>query len=294
MITPLDNENTQATLSEISDEELLSFTTAVKARFGIDFVSYEKKSLKRGLARLISKFNLGSVMGLWAKVLKDREFMTLYIDELLVNLTELFRNPDAWQVMRNDVLEQLKDQPALRFWHAGCSTGEELYTMNIVLTQKKLIHKTTLLATDLSTQALETAREGRYPLFLWERYKASYLKYDSLGTLQLPDYLTVSDQEISVSEPLKKNIRFKRHNLVQDHPELNCDIVCCRNVMIYFDEQLKMNVLRQFHKALRPGGFLMIGYYDMLPEPAKALFQVYNPVARIYRKIDTPNPFQSL
>jgi chemotaxis protein methyltransferase CheR len=286
MIVTDKEESIQSGGFEITDEELLSFTTAVKARFGIDFISYEKKSLKRGLIRLIAKYNLGSVMGLWAKVLRDREFMTLYIDELLVNLTELFRNPDAWQVIKTDILEQLMSKPSLRIWHAGCSTGEEVYTMNIVLTQKKLINKTTLIATDLSTQALNTAREGKYPVFLWDRYKASFMKYDSLATLQLPDYFALQDNEIVIHQNLKKNVRFRNHNIVQDPPEPNCDLICCRNVMIYFDETLKMNVLKQFHKALRPNGFLMIGYYDMLPEAAKGLFKTYNPSARLYQKIE--------
>ncbi|MGL5889135.1 MAG: CheR family methyltransferase [Bacteroidia bacterium] len=199
----------------------------------------------------------------------------------------MFRNPDAWQAIKTEILEQMMSKPALRIWHAGCSTGEEVYTMNIVLSQKKLIDKTTLIATDLSTQALVDAREGRYPAFLWERYKTSFLKYDSLAGLQMNDYFTLQNNEIVINENLKKNIRYRNHNLVQDAPEMNCDLVCCRNVMIYFDETLKMNVLRQFHKALCPNGFLMIGYYDMLPEAAKSLFKTYNPAARLYQKIES-------
>lgn len=278
----LDNpKNITEIREEISDEELTSFAQAIKTRYGIDFTNYEKKSLKRGVARLITKHELGSLVGLWAMILKDREFFFSCIDDLLVNLTELFRNPEIWLRLKNDVLMKLKDKPALSIWHAGCSTGEEIYTMAIVLKDNGLSDKTTLLATDLSTQALEKAKKGRYSSMLWNKYTTSFQKYKSIGKLET--YFEIGEDHATVKDFVKKNIEYQKHNLVQDSMVKKFDIIFCRNVMIYFDDVLKMKVLNLFHKALNKDGYFIIGYYDMLPEQSKDLFVLHDPVTRIYR-----------
>lgn len=267
---------------EISDEELNSLTTAIKTRFGIDFTCYEKKSLKRGFARLIARNELGSLIGLWSKILKDKEFLIKYIDDLLVNLTELFRNPEIWLKIKDDILEKLKSKPLINIWHAGCSTGEEIYTMGIVLKEQNIITRTRSLATDLSTTALENAKSGVYNKILWKKYANSYLHYYPKGN---PDnHFKVNDNEIVVNEDLKKHVTFLRHNLVQDQMNKKFHIIFCRNVMIYFDEALKLKVLKLFYDSLEDDGYFIIGYYDMLPESSKELFILYDATTRIYRK----------
>lgn len=267
---------------EISDEELQSLTIAVKTRYGIDFTNYETKSLKRGIARLITKYNLGSLIGLWSKIIKDREFFMSCIDDLLVNLTEMFRNPEIWIKIKEDLLEQLKFNPSIKIWHAGCSTGEEIYTMGIVLSHSKLYHKSDITATDLSSQAMAKAMQGIYPQMLWKKYLSSFKQYFPNGKSE--DYFSLIGEEIKINDSLKKNIKFQRHNLVQDKMPKSFNIIFCRNVMIYFDEVLKMKVLKLFHSCLEPGGFLIIGYYDMLPEAYKELFTLYDATTRIYKK----------
>ncbi len=273
------------TADKISDEELDSFTTAVKARFGIDFTNYERKSLKRGIVRLISKQKLGNMVELWTAFLRNREMLVLYIDELLVNLTELFRNPEAWQKIKYHVMPQFASRPSLHIWHAGCSTGEEIYSMTILLQQLNLLEVTRLTATDLSEKALAEARQATYPKILWERYKNLLLSYDPLLGIRLDQFFEVDKKSFSILPALTQNINWQKHNLVQDEHYTDCDLVFCRNVMIYFDEALKMRVLRKFHAALRPGGFLIIGYYDMLPEESKMLFKPYDLNTKIYQKI---------
>ncbi len=268
---------------EISDEELNSLTTAIKTRFGIDFTSYETKSLKRGFARLIAKNDLGSLVGLWAKILRDKEFLVKYIDDLLVNLTELFRNPEVWLKIRTDVLEKLKAAPAISIWHAGCSTGEEIYTMAIVLKESLLLSKSRAYATDLSTSALTAAKQGTYNKMLNKKYTESYLSYSPKGDANR--YLTIGENTISVKDELKSHVTFAIHNLVQDTMHRKFNLIFCRNVMIYFDEKLKMKVLRMFYDALEDEGFFVIGYYDMLPESSKELFALYDATTRIYKKV---------
>lgn len=267
---------------EITDEELNSLTTAIKTRYGIDFTCYEKKSLKRGFARLIARNELGSMIGLWSKILKDKEFLIKYIDDLLVNLTELFRNPEIWLKVKDDLLEKLKTKPVINIWHAGCSTGEEIYTMAIVLKEQGLIQKTKALATDLSTTALENAKLGSYNTMLWKKYAASYLNYYPKG--DPGKHFTVTDNEIAVNNDLKNHVKFLRHNLVQDRMDRKYNLIFCRNVMIYFDETLKMKVLKLFYDSLEDDGYFIIGYYDMLPEASKEMFVLHDATTRIYKK----------
>lgn len=268
---------------EISDEELASLTNAIRTRFGIDFTCYEAKSLKRGFSRLIARHELGSLVGLWSKILKDREFLISYIDELLVNLTEMFRNPEVWTKIKNDLIENLKYKTTITFWHAGCSTGEEIYSMAILLKEMHLLFKAKTVASDLSTTALEQAKEGKYNAMLWKKYMAAYRQCFPEGNPE--NYFTLDEKEFKVNEALKKHVRFVRHNLVQEKMEQKFDVILCRNVMIYFDEALKMKVLRLFYDALEDDGYFIIGYYDMLPEQSKTLFRLYDATTRIYKKV---------
>ena len=160
----------------VSDEEMVSLMQAIKKRYDLDFTNYERSSLKRGIVRLMMKHGMESMLELWSRILKDRDFFMLAIDDLLVNLTELFRNPDVWIKIRDNVLGEFQGKP-LRVWHAGCSTGEEVCTMSIVLEEKSLLYSSNLLATDLSTKALEKAREGRYSQALLKQYLKPFLEY---------------------------------------------------------------------------------------------------------------------
>lgn len=268
---------------ELSDEELKSLTSAIKNRYGIDFTNYEPKSLKRGFARLVLRHKLGSILGLWQKILNDRKYFISCIDDLTVNLTELFRNPEIWVKMHDDVLEELKTKMFLNIWHAGCSTGEEVYTMAIVLSDKGRLRTTKTLATDLSSTALAKAMEAKYSDVLVNKYVKSFQKYLPNGKVE--DFFEREGDHWIVKNSFKKHIEFRQHNLVQDGMDREFDIIFCRNVMIYFDDTLKKQVMKLFYDALKPGGFFVIGYYDMLPaEEAKELFELYDSTTRIYRK----------
>ncbi len=267
---------------EISDEELDSLTSAIKVRYGMDFTNYEKASLKRGFTRLIQKHELDSLIGLWSKIMKDKEFLYSCIDGLTVNLTELFRNPEIWIKLKEDVLTQLQGKIKLNIWHAGCSSGEEVYTMAMVLQDKKLLHKSSMLATDLSVSILEQARQGEYSTIQVNKYLKASRQYCSEANLN--DWFEMGEHSSHVKEKYKKHIKFEQHNLVQDPMSKSFDIIFCRNVMIYFDDILKMKVLKLFHSCLKDDGFFVIGYYDMLPAGHKELFELYDSTTRLYRK----------
>ena len=271
-------------VEEITDEELTSLTNAIKQRYGIDFTNYEKKSLKRGFARLVSKNNFKSILELWGKIIGNKDFFYASIDDLLVNLTEMFRNPEIWVKIKDDLLPKLMLKPNIVIWHAGCSTGEEVYTMTIVLRESNLLYKAKITASDLSNQALEQAKQARYPMLLWKKYLASYLKYFKSENGKLENYFQLADQEILIKEDIKRNINFIKHNLVTEPAIPKCNIIFCRNVMIYFDDTLKMKLLKKFYDALEDDGYFIIGFYDMLPNEYKDLFTLYDPETRIYKK----------
>ena len=265
----------------ISDEELTALMVAVKNRYGLDFTNYEKNSLKRGVSRLMMKHHMVSLIELWSKILKDKEFFTAAIDDLLVNLTELFRNPDVWLMMRDEILANFR-RSSINIWHAGCSTGEEVYTMAMVLEQKGMLGGTRALGTDLSQKALKAATKGDYSQVLLKQYLKPFLQY--FPYMQMETFFDFKEVHASIKRQYQQHVRFELHNLVHDPSPGTFDMIFCRNVMIYFDEKLKCKVLDLLFESLQPGGFLIIGYYDIMPEYGKQLFDLYDIRTRIYTR----------
>nr|WP_289847901.1 protein-glutamate O-methyltransferase CheR [Reichenbachiella agariperforans] len=255
---------------------------AMKNRYGLDFTNYEKKSFKRSIVRLMMKHKIGSMLELWSRILKDKQFFLDGIDDLLVNLTELFRNPDAWIMIRDNILDKFKNKSQLKIWHAGCSTGEEVYTMSMVLDEKGMLYKTKSLATDLSDAALNKAKNGVYSLLIMKQYLKPFLEF--YPKRKMDDFFEFKEKDAVIRQDYKRHITFRKHNLVQDHVREKFDIIFCRNVMIYFDETLKLKVLNLFNDCLNEGGYLVIGYYDIMPDGGKQIFDTYDVRTRIYKK----------
>jgi chemotaxis protein methyltransferase CheR len=265
----------------ITDEEMTALMVAIKNRYGLDFTNYEKQSLRRGVNRLMMKHDMESSLDLWGRILKDQAFFNEAIDDLLVNLTELFRNPDVWIKLRDQILPNFNGKP-VKVWHAGCSTGEEVYTMAIVLEEAGMWSGSRLAASDLSSKALARARKGEYPLEVIKQYLNPFLKF--FPGKKMEDYFDFYEKHAAIKAPYKRNVSFERHNLVHDPVQNTYDIVFCRNVMIYFDEKLKMKVLQMIYDCLKPNGYLIIGYYDIMPEAGKKLFEVEDIKTKVYRK----------
>ena len=266
----------------ITEEELKAFIVAVFNRYGLDFRNYEIKSLKRGITRLMMKHHMKSSLELWSRVLRERDFFMNSIDDLMVNLTELFRNPDAWIMIRDNILPQFKDRMQLDIWHAGCSTGEEVYTLAIVLDELGLLNRTRATATDLSATALEKAERGEYSVMTLKNYLKPFLKY--YPNKEMSDFFAYSNSHANILPRFKKHVTYQRHNLVQEPMAKKYDIIFCRNVMIYFDESLKMKVLNLLDSSLKEGGYFVIGYYDTMPDASKEIFDIYDSKTRIYKK----------
>ncbi len=273
-----------STIHTITDEELNSLTHAILRRYGIDFTCYETSSLKRRIVRAINVLKLGSVHQLWLSLLRDRNFIYPFIDEIAVGLTSMFRDPILWQTLRREALYAIPKRDNIKIWHAGCSTGEEVYSMGIVLQEMGIQSKVSALASDMSEASLKRAKEGAYhPLKIVE-YERNYCEYNKLGMFKR--YFSAQENTAKMHADLIAHVDFKNHNLITDPIEAQYDIIFCRNVMIYFEQAVKVKLLTQFFQHLNPGGLLIIGFYDALvPMIDKSRFHYLNLDAKIFQKV---------
>ncbi|MDN5212714.1 CheR family methyltransferase [Fulvivirgaceae bacterium BMA12] len=269
---------------EISNEELNSLTAAIRKRHGIDFTCYEPKSLTRRVVRALSVFNLNSVHELWIKILRDRDFISLFINELSVGLTAMFRDPRFWIKLREILPEMISENGRLNVWHAGCSSGEEVYTFNIILRELALQEKVRSYATDMNTAAVEQAEKGIYHILKLDEYEHNYGNFRNNGSLS--QYYERKGKYGHMDTKLIENVIFEISNLITNTNDGKYDIIFCRNVMIYFDAGAKQLVLDKFYNNLRPGGLLVIGFFDSLvPVINKSKFEFYDLNNKIFRKI---------
>lgn len=269
----------------LSDDELKSLTDAIQQRHGIDFSCYEPKSLKRRVSRAISVFRFNSVMELWMKILKDHSFIYPFMDEISVGLTAMFRDPILWRRLRVLLAEFDRQKKPLKIWHAGCSSGEEVYTMGIVLKECMLEHPYTAWATDISKQAIQVARGGEYHRMKLDEYEKNYSAYRPMCSLSM--YYEPLADTIVFQRGIIDHVTFDYHNLITDPFTRKFDIIFCRNVMIYFDNTAKVKLFDKFYNALTPGGLMIIGFYDaVLPLIDEKKFSVLDIDAKIFQKRD--------
>ena len=270
---------------EISKEELNSLTAAIMQRHGIDFTCYEPKSLKRRVVRALSVFDLGSIHELWVKILRDRDFVGQFVNEMSVGLTSMFRDPGFWIKLREILPGLISEKGSLQVWHAGCSTGEEVFTLNIVLRHLGLEGKVRSYATDMNTSALEQAKTGIYHVLKLDEYEHKYHKFTNNGST-LSRYYKRDGKYGHMDLSLVRFVKFEMSNLITDTNRNKYDIIFCRNVMIYFDAGAKKLVLEKFYNNLKPGGLLVIGFFDALaPIVDKTKFEFYDLDNKIFRKI---------
>lgn len=268
----------------LSDDELKALTGAIQKRHGIDFSCYEPKSLKRRVSRAISVFRFSSVLELWTRILKDHSFIYPFMDEISVGLTSMFRDPVLWRRLSSLLAERREDSKSLKIWHAGCSSGEEVFTMGIVLQETLPGHRCSAWATDISMQAIQTAKRGEYHRMKLNEYENNYSTYHPSGSLS--DYYQPLPDSAVFDKRIIEHVTFDYHNLITDPYTKMFDIIFCRNVMIYFDNAAKIKLFDKFYRALAPGGFLIIGFYDaILPLIDEKRFSVFDIDAKIFRKV---------
>jgi len=246
----------------IEDEEIDMLLNDLFDIHGYDFTNYSRASIKRRILRLYSLDKFPSFAELRYRVKTDITYLKRFVEEITVNVTEMFRDPIFYLSLRNDVLPLLGTKPFIRIWHAGCSTGEEVYSMAIMLKEAGLLKKTLIYATDLNPTVLEKVRKGIFPLNQMKQYSESYIS--SGGQKDFSSYYTANYGQAKFDQELSDKIIISTHNLVSDSSFNEFDLILCRNVLIYFDKDLQDRVLRLFDASLSSLGYLALGTKETL------------------------------
>ncbi|MCD6018099.1 MAG: chemotaxis protein CheR [Bacteroidetes bacterium] len=231
-------------------------------KYGYDFRQYSEAHIKRRLYNRMLMSGIKDVSQMKGRIMNDELFAADLMHELSITVTEMFRDPKFYKSLRENVIPILKTYPFIKIWHAGCSTGEEAYSMAILLKEEGLYDRSTIYATDFNQQALNHAKEGIYPNELIKEYTTNYQLAG--GKESFSTYYSSNYGHVIMHQSLKNNIVWANHNLVTDSVFAEVHLILCRNVMIYFDKNLQNKVQNLFHESLVKGGILCLGTKESL------------------------------
>lgn len=268
---------------ELLNIELQLLLEAIYLRYGYDFRNYSKAHVKRRILHRLGTSQLLTVTDLQNKVLRDRDFFGELLNDLSINVTELFRDPDFYKSLRENIIPKLKTYAWFKIWHAGCSTGEEVYSLAILLEEEGLLDRCQIYATDFNHKILEIAREGVYQKSDIEQYERNYQL--SGGKSKLSSYYQSMYGSVMFNKELSSRIVFADHNLVTDSVFADVNLILCRNVLIYFDKTLQERVVSLFHESLVPSGILCLGTKESLKFTChEDQFDIIDEKQRIFKK----------
>lgn len=255
----------------------------VQSTHGYDFHNYAALSFKRRILRILDVKKL-SVEDLLHKIESQPQFMDELLGELTVNVTEMFRDPGFWIMLRDEIIPKvIKSGQPLNIWHAGCSSGEEVYSMSILLHEMG-IEDAEILATDLDPKILAKAEAGTFLIKNLDVNEKNYAKINTGSSLR--NWFHEIKGTAILDQTLLKNIKFRKHDLVTSEIHESFDLILCRNVMIYFNQALQNDVLEKFHRSLVMDGFLALGSKESLIWcDVASKFEVFNAAEKLYRKI---------
>lgn len=269
---------------QLTDDQIDLLLNDVLENYGYDFANYSRASLKRRLIRLISLDKFASFAEFRHRLRSDADYLNRLIAQITVNVTEMFRDADVYKTLRDDILPLLATKPLIRIWHAGCATGEEVYSMAIMLREANLLHKSLLYATDINPAVLENVRSGIFPLNAMKQYSGNYIR--SGGMKDFSSYYTAFYDSVKFDERLSERMVLATHNLVSDRSFNEFQLILCRNVMIYFDKNLQDRALTLFDESLESSGFLVLGAKETLKFSAVAeRYQQHESKHKVWRKI---------
>ncbi|MCB0804842.1 MAG: protein-glutamate O-methyltransferase CheR [Bacteroidales bacterium] len=247
---------------ETTNLEIRLLLEAIYMKYGYDFRNYGQAHLKRRILHRKNLEDFETIADMVKEVIYNQEFFDRLLLDLSINVTEMFRDPSFYQAIREKVIPQLRTYPFLKIWHAGCASGEEVYSMAILLEEEGLYDKVQLYATDFNQMILKKARQGIYPMDRIKQYTSNYQK--SGGKNSFADYYSAKYDSVIINPSIKRNIVFADHNLVLDGVFGEMNMVICRNVLIYFNTDLQNHVIRLFLDSLTHGGFLALGSRESL------------------------------
>ncbi len=268
-------------LEELEVELLLE---GIYRLYGFDFREYAPASLRRRLRRRMDGEKVETVSALQNLILHDPRVMERLLLDLSINVTAMFRDPTFYLAFRTEIVPLLRTYPYSRLWVAGCSTGEEVYSLAILLAEEGLAERTRIYATDINEAVLEQARLGVFPLDKMQEYTQNYIRAG--GTRAFSEYYVARYDGAQFQRALVENVVFARHNLASDSAFNEFNVITCRNVMIYFDKSLQEHVHELFYESLAMFGILALGQKETIKfSPREEAFEELDPAERLYRKI---------
>jgi chemotaxis protein methyltransferase CheR len=258
----------------VEDQDFLAFVKKVKDYTLIDLSQYKEAQMKRRLTTLRTKRGYATFVQFFDAMMKDKELFYEFLDRMTINVSEFWRNSNRWEVLEKQFLpEMLKQSRRLKCWSAACSTGEEPYTLAMIIAAMGALGDTQLIATDIDEGALEKAKRGIYLDRSVREVPASYLS----------KYYKQDGVTYHIDESLKRAVKFQKQNLLVDRFETGFDLIVCRNVMIYFTEEAKHLLYQKFANALKPGGILFVGSTEQIFSPGQ--YGLQSAETFFYRKI---------
>ena len=272
-------------MQDIEIAELRKLTEYIQENFNYDFSNYAMSSFKRRIQRILELYKFATVDLLIRRLKEDPKFFHEFISEVTVNVTEMFRDPSFWREVRDHIIPNiLLNNNSVSIWHAGCSSGEEVYSMSILLKEMGILEKSKIIASDIDKSILSKATSGVVNIKNMEINEKNYIRYQ--GTKSLDHYYKEDNGKAILDKSLLANISFREHDLVKGIVFNKFDLILCRNVMIYFNQTLKNKVLYKLHESLFKYGYLIIGSKESLIwcEIANK-FIVVNNEEKIYKKI---------
>lgn len=266
-------------------KEFRDLLESIRFVYGYDFTEYSEASVRRRVEHFMSKTGYSALEVLAKDLLKDEHFFESFIQEVSVTVTEMFRDPFFYKGLREKIMKRLATYPVIKVWVAGCATGEEVYSMAIVLKEEGLLERSIIYATDINQRSLRIAREGIYPIGSMKMYTSNYIKSGGLNSFST--YYKAKYDSILLGQSLRQNIVFAPHNLTIDKSFNEFQLITCRNVLIYFNQQLQNKVINLFYESLCMFGFLGLGNKEsMLFTDKKKCFEEVDKKEKIYRKIE--------
>ena len=271
--------------TETFEEETEDLIREINSGYGYDFSGYSRASMHRRIKRFLENKGIPDMKALKKAVFSDPFYFESFLQEITVNVTEMFRDPGFWLSLRKNVLPILSTYPHIKIWDAGCSTGEELFSLTILLQEEGLLERSRIYATDINQKVLKQAKEGIFPATHLAGITSAYLA--SGGKKEFSAYYSSNYGNIKFNSSLIRNVMFYPHNLANDSSFNEFHLILCRNVLIYFTNSLQERVFSLFNKSLVRLGYLGLGKKETLSmSEVSGCFSLTDKENRIYRKTD--------
>jgi len=269
---------------ELSETEMDEVLNLIQYSFGYNFTCYSRSSMQRRLQRFMVDAAANNAFDLKHYLVNTAGGFDYFLSRLTVNVTEMFRDPAFFRNIKEKVLPVLASYPTIKLWHAGCATGEEVFSMAILLHEAGLLQRTRIYATDINPVNIDKAKQGILPLHVMKEYTANYI--NAGGTNDFSTYYTARYNNVIINKELRKNILFSQHNLVTDGGFNEFQLICCRNVLIYFNRELQNRVIGLLHESLSKLGFLALGTKEsLILSTFQNHFQPVDQVQKIFRRV---------